>query len=255
MRFQIDKIALISDVHGNMPALDIVLADIKRRGIDLIYNLGDLVGKGPSSPATLDLCREVCQVIVRGNWDDAIVKNEESPAAAWYRAQLGAERLAYLRDLPNSYDFRLSGKHVRLYHASAQSEHHRVHPNSGDAELQAMFDNTPFTGLDQPLPDVAGYGDIHGAYLLPVEIGDTTKTLFNVGSVGNPLDCTLATYVILTGMLDSAAPAPLCIDFVRLPYDIDAAIAQSNQTQQPDFDAYNEELRTGIYRHARKKSS
>lgn len=40
-----DKIAIISDVHGNMTALEAVLADIKQRGIDLIYNLGDLVGK------------------------------------------------------------------------------------------------------------------------------------------------------------------------------------------------------------------
>jgi predicted phosphodiesterase len=255
MRFQIDKIALISDVHGNMPALDVVLADIKRRGIDLIYNLGDLVGKGPSSPQTLDLCREVCQVIVRGNWDDGVAKEADSPVAAWYRAQLGAERLAYLRDLPNSYDFRFSGKHVRLYHASAQGEHHRVHPNSGDAELQAMFDNTPFTGLDQPLPDLAAYGDIHAAYLLPVDIGDTTKTLFNVGSVGNPLDCTLATYVILTGVIDSAAPAPLSIDFVRLPYDIEAAIEQARQSQLPDLEPYSIELRTGIYRRFHKKST
>lgn len=50
-----DRIAIISDVHGNMPALETVLADIRQRGIDLIYNLGDLVGKGARSDLAVDL--------------------------------------------------------------------------------------------------------------------------------------------------------------------------------------------------------
>ena len=116
----LDKIAIISDIHGNMAALEAVLADIRLRGIDLIYNLGDLVGKGPHSDQVVDLCREVCQVTVRGNWDEMLAKHYEEawPATAWYQAQLGPERRAYLRDLPNAYDFWLSGKRVRLYHAS-----------------------------------------------------------------------------------------------------------------------------------------
>src|SRR5690606_3774065 len=68
-----DKIAVISDIHGNMPALEVVLADIKARGIDLIFNLGDLGGKGARSDLSIDRCREVCQVILRGNWDDFFV--------------------------------------------------------------------------------------------------------------------------------------------------------------------------------------
>lgn len=251
-RWIIDKIALISDVHGNLPALEVVLDDIKQRGIDLIYNLGDLVGKGGSSAQALDICREVCQVIVRGNWDDGIARDTESPIGQWYRAQLSAEQLDYLRDLPNCYDFNLSGKRIRLYHASATSEHHRVHPGSGDAALQAMFANTAFTGLDTPPPDIAAYGDIHAAYLLPVDVAEVGKLLVNAGSVGNPLDFPLATYVILTGVIDSPAAAPLSIDFVRLPYDIEGAIEQARQVGLPDLDAYSGELRTAVYRRRQK---
>lgn len=250
-----DKIALITDVHGNMPALETVLADIKQRGIDLIYNLGDLVGKGPSSAQVLDRCREVCQVIVRGNWDDGIAREADDPIALWYRAQLGEARLDYLRNLPNVHDFRLSGKHVRLYHASAKSEHHRVHPGSGDEALQGMFDNTPFTGFENPAPDIVAYGDIHGAYMLTVDVADQTKTLLNAGSVGNPLDLPLATYVILTGVLESRSAAPLSIDFVRLPYDIEATAAQAREVGLPDIDAYIVELRTAVYRRFQKKTS
>jgi predicted phosphodiesterase len=255
MRYKIDKIAVISDVHGNLPALEAVLSDIKQRGIELIYNLGDVVGKGPASAQTLDACREVCQVIVRGNWDKSIADEADSPIAIWYREQLGDARLAYLRNLPNSYDFCLSGKQVRLYHASAKSEHHRVHPNAAPAELRAMFDNTPFTGFDNPPPDIAVYGDIHGAYMLPVEIGDISKMLLNAGSVGNPLDFPLATYLIFSGVIDSPTPALVSVDFVRLPYDIEAAIEQARQAGLPDLQEYSVELRTSVYRRNQKKAT
>jgi protein phosphatase len=78
----LDKIAVISDVHGNMPALETVLADIKQRGIDQIYNLGDVVGKGPYSDQAIDRCREVCQVVVRGNWDDGVQELKDNPIGA-----------------------------------------------------------------------------------------------------------------------------------------------------------------------------
>ena len=52
-----DRIALISDIHGNIPALKATLCDIKRRGIQRVFCLGDLVGKGPSSDQVVDICR------------------------------------------------------------------------------------------------------------------------------------------------------------------------------------------------------
>ena len=54
----LDRIALISDVHGNLTALEAVLADIDARGITRIFNLGDYVGKGPRGREVVDLCRE-----------------------------------------------------------------------------------------------------------------------------------------------------------------------------------------------------
>lgn len=249
----LDKIAVISDVHGNIPALETVLADIRQRGIDLIYNLGDLIGKGARSDLAIDQCREVCQVIVRGNWDDAITTPDDNPTAEWYRAQLGEARLAYLADLPNVYDFWLSGKRVRLYHASQVSVYNRVHPWQPYETLRAMFENTPFTGndtLNAPEPDIVGYGDIHTAYMLT--LWRDHKILFNAGSVGNPLDLTLATYVILTGNLDSQQSDFFSIDFVRLPYDIELAIEHGRQVNLPELEAYAVELRTAVYRGRQK---
>ena len=65
--------------------------------------------------------------------------------------------------------------------------------------FRGMFTNTEFTG-DGPTPSVVGYGDIHGTYL-EVDLG---LTLFNAGSVGNPLDAPGAPYVILEGEIDSS---------------------------------------------------
>jgi protein phosphatase len=245
----LDKIAVISDIHGNIPALETVLGDIRGRGIDLIYNLGDLVGKGANSDVAVDMCREACQVIVRGNWDDNLPQGTYE-SADWYRVQVGAERLAYLSNLPVVYDFRLSGKRVRLFHASQTSLYNRVHMYQPYETHLAMFENTPFTGLDTLPPDIVGYGDIHAAYML--SLSRHNKTLFNAGSVGNPLDMPMATYVILSGMLDSTKPAPFSIEIIRLPYDIERAIEDGRKIDLPELDYYAVELRTAVYRGRQK---
>lgn len=227
-----------------MVALEAVLADIRQRGIEQIYNLGDLVGKGPRSDLAIDRCRELCQVTVRGNWDDGILQADVHAAGQWVRNQLGAERLEYLATLPGVHDFWLSGKRVRLFHASAKGIYHRVHPWSAFEELQGMFANTDFTGYEQPEPDIVGYGDIHGAYMLSF----LHKSLFNVGSVGNPLDMPLATYAILSGTLDSRTPAPFAVEFIRLPYDIEAVVEEARQLNIPQLEPFIVELRTAVYR-------
>lgn len=246
-----DKIAIISDVHGNIPALETVLTDIRQRGIDLIYNLGDLVGKGPCSDIAIDRCREVCQVVVKGNWDDFV--SEGKDIGAWYAEQIGKDRLTYLRDLPNVYDFWLSGQRIRLYHASQESVYTRILPSHSYEVHHAMFANTPFTGYDNPEPDIVGYGDIHTPYMVTLPIHH--ETIFNVGSVGNSLDVPMATYVILTGTLDSQILSFYSIDFIRLPYDIEQAVEQARRVNVPDLEAYIIELRTAVYRGLKKQQN
>src|SRR4051812_36762086 len=105
-----DQIAVISDIHGNMPAFEAVLADIRRRGIARIFCLGDLVGKGPSPDRVVDVCREVCEVTVKGNWDDGVVTKPDGLSPQWNRQRLGAGRLQYLAELPGTIEFVMSGK-------------------------------------------------------------------------------------------------------------------------------------------------
>jgi predicted phosphodiesterase len=65
------KIAIISDIHSNLVALDAVLEDIAEQGADLIYCLGDVVGYGPRPSECLSRVRELCRVIIQGNHDFA----------------------------------------------------------------------------------------------------------------------------------------------------------------------------------------
>jgi predicted phosphodiesterase len=239
----LDRIAIISDIHGNLPALEAVLADIAERGISRIYGLGDLAGKGPSGAEVIDISRRVCVATVKGNWDAGLADGDADAISIWHRRQLGPERLAYLRDLPETLDFRLSGRMVRLFHASARGINHRVRQyDSRDDHLQ-MFDNTDFTGHG-PAPDIVGCGDVHTAYVKTF----AHKCLFNAGSVGNPLDVPLACYAILEGRFDSAEPAPWTVSLARLPYDIEASIRQAEASGMPDLEHYINELRTARYR-------
>lgn len=240
-----DRIAIISDVHGNLTALEAVLAHIRAAGITRIFNLGDLVGKGPRSAEVVDLCRETCEITLLGNWDlDVAVPPDAAWApSAWYREQLGAERLAYLAALPGSIDFVLSGRQVRLFHASQSGVHHRVYETAPPEQRRAMFENTEFTGFG-PVPDIVGYGDIHYAYTVAFE----QRVLFNAGSVGNSLDLPLACYVVLTGHHGESSPAPWSLEVVRLPYDVEGELRVAEASGMPDFAHYAQELRTAVYR-------
>lgn len=238
-----DQIALIADLHGNLPALEATLADIRRRGIDQIFCLGDLVGKGPHSAQAVDWCQTVCAQTVKGNWDDFIGKVTDNPTLQWHQARLGPARLAYLQALPTVIEFTMSGKRVRLFHASQAGIYTRVRMNDPLEKHLAMFTNTDFTGYNAE-PDVVGYGDIHGAYLKSFQ----HRILFNTGSVGNPLDLTLASYVILEGHYDSHTPSPFSVQLLRVPYDIELAIQQAADEQMPELDLYANELRTARYR-------
>ncbi|GAA1991835.1 metallophosphoesterase family protein [Isoptericola halotolerans] len=239
-----EQIAIISDVHGNLTALETVLADIASRGVGRIVNLGDDVGKGPRGSAVVDRTEQVCEVNVRGNWDDFLPQIPDDGAAelVWWRDELRPDQRERIRRRPLSHDLQLSGRRVRLFHASAASVHVRVHVDHTREEFAGMFAATELTGPG-PAPDVVGYGDVHAAY----QRTRRGRTLFNAGSVGNALDEPSASYAILEGV-PGPDPAPFGLQVVRLPYDIDAELAATRDAGMPQYSAWEQELRTAVYR-------
>jgi protein phosphatase len=245
-----EKIAIISDIHGNIPALESVLADINSRHIKRIYCLGDLVGKGPQSSMAIQMIQKHCEKVVRGNWDDFFPKPQESDTIKWHQNQLTKKQMNDLEELPFSAEFMMSGKLVRMFHASPRSVYERIQPwDSLDRRL-SMFENTELTeniaGIRKP--DVVFYGDIHNAYQQNIR----GKTLCNVGSVGNPLDLTQASYAILEGEENQSKNRVFSIQLVRVPYDIEASIHIAKEMELPELEEYIQELTTAKYRGLKK---
>lgn len=253
-----DRIAIISDIHGNMPALEAVLLDIEQRGIKRIICLGDIVGKGPDPDKAIDRIRDVCEVVVQGNWDLGITYKQEHIGGLWQQNKIGEERLQYLKQLAFANEFLLSGKLFRLFHASASSVFNRLKRKASKAERLAMFSSTEMTNqtCSSKRPDIVGYADIHVPYLLtlktpsdePAEIPHGSGlTLFNVGSVGTPYDgIPLSCYAVVEGVLNSLQHAGYSIQFVRVPYDIEKAVQLAKAAEMPESDRYILEISTGL---------
>lgn len=248
-----ERIAIISDIHGNITALNAVLEDIRAKGIERIICLGDLAGKGPRSAEAIDLIIENCETVVKGNWDYFMTDVYDSDVINWHREKIGKERENYLKQLPIYVEFYLSGKLIRLCHASPNDIFNRVHLSTHNEKRMTLFE--PTTTFNQ-VSDIVGYGDIHGSYIDSID----DKILFNVGSVGNPLDFTLAAYGIIEGEIteinssgsvdsfEALKSSSFGITIVRVPYDIEQEIFFAMTIDMPEREDYINELRTAIYR-------
>ena len=93
-------------------------------------------------------------------------------------------------------------------------------------------------------PDVVCYGDVHNAFHQNIK----GKTLCNVGSVGNPLDLTQASYAILEGEYNQPEKGVFSIQLVRVPYDIELSIQIAREAEMPELEEYIQELTTAKYR-------
>jgi diadenosine tetraphosphatase ApaH/serine/threonine PP2A family protein phosphatase len=116
------RIALLSDVHGNLPAFEAVLADVETQSADEVWCLGDLVGYGAQPDGCVELARARCDMSLAGNHDlvvtgDIPISDFSSSAAAaarWTRETIAAETMEYLRSLEASD----ASREPALFHAS-----------------------------------------------------------------------------------------------------------------------------------------
>ena len=260
-----DRIAILSDVHGNITALEAVMADIEKKGISKIYFLGDCVIKCANPDKVIDLLREKCEVMIMGNCDEVICRPGIEPGRFWSRDKIGDERASFIYSLPVSYDFYMSGHLIRLFHASPISLEHifnPMYPNSDSlyfnkilTDPNDLFKNTEFIGKTEsdPIPDIVGYGHLHTPNLYRF----ANKTVFNVGSVGIPVEMvnegeqtstskfsTMASYLILEGELGSSDLSSISFTFNRIPYDIEKEIKSLEESDMPNKEVIINSLRT-----------
>ena len=228
--------ALFADLHGNWPATQALEKDLARRGVDHIYCLGDIVGKGPSSDRTFDWAMANCDLILGGNWDYGVGYKQYAPDH-YYWEQLGEKRLEALRNLPTEKTLTLSGRRIRLFHGRPIMR--ELVLAQDDVSAIEPF----FTDCNGFRCDVVGYADAHRQALRTI----TPGIFFNTGSVGNALGVTACCYALLEGEPKDAGAA-LEVRLVTVPYDRDAVLNDARQaTQVPRIDTFIREVQTGRY--------
>jgi len=255
--------AVISDIHSNLEALSVVLADIARRGIKKIYCLGDVVGYGPNPKECLDIIIEKADLCVLGNHDYAVFYEPTNfnasaeQAIFWTREVLETEpdskargkRWRFLGQLPIRRSVEVpigqSSAHIDLIHASPRKPiNEYIFPDdvyTNPLKVRQLFDrvkhicfvgHTHLPGVFLSEPDFYLPDELDNVY----PIVENEKAIINIGSVGQPRDRdNRASYVYVEGNQ---------VHFVRLEYDIETTIKKMKEIGRLDtFQA--ERLREG----------
>jgi predicted phosphodiesterase len=191
-------VALLSDVHGNLPAFQAVLEDIRREGVDACWCLGDLVGYGAQPDECVALAAEACDFCLVGNHDLVVIgqldvadfSENAAVAATWTREHIASDSVKYLSALsPEDEDHK-----VGLYHASPRDPVWEYVLSTSQADAC----------MDEMTPRVAAIGHSHVALWFRRKnggcaCGDIAKDgteqdlsegdwIVNPGGVGQPRD-------------------------------------------------------------------
>lgn len=262
-----DKIAIISDIHGNLEALNSVFKDIKERHIDKVFCLGDVVAKGTHQEECVKLIRENCDLAIKGNCDSYFTSEIDRKTKPdielkrfdWINNKLSDESKEFLRNLPYSFEFYLSGRLIRLFHATPNKINDFIGNIDSIDRLYTLFLPSENT-MSNEKADVVVYGHIHTQFIQRIY----NRTIINAGSVGNAIDVfrniekdadvkntALANYVILSGKYDSKdINEKISFELVNVPYDIESEL--NTNTDNIEIESYKEELRSGKYRNMEK---
>ena len=236
------RIAVISDIHSNIYALNEVLADIKNRHVDLTVCTGDLVGYATRPNEVIETLKEEKILTIMGNYDEAIgnfkiicgcdypdPKDAEKAALSMHFTgqETTLENKAYLRNLPKEAAFTFNNKTIRFVHGSTRVINEYLKENSKEAEevMGELFEDILVCGHTH-IPYAKYYGE---------------KLLVNAGSVGKPKTNTPdANYVIIDiknedeiGQRESSVK----VEIIEVAYDAEkmAREIEENEILPNDF--------------------
>jgi putative phosphoesterase len=236
------RLGLIADIHGNLPALDNVLAELEREGVDQIVCLGD-VAVGPQPLETLERLRTLGCSTVMGNWDACMLG--ETPkldgelaemlvdACTWSAAQLSSAHRAYMQGFQDMIELRLD-EQLRLlaFHGSPRSYDDEIHATTPDEELEGML-----AGHEA---DVFAGGHTH--FQLFRRFGESV--VVNAGSVGQPFKRQRRGVMRLSPWAEYCVlvydEGRLAIELRRTAVDVDSLIATMRRSGMPHAERWAE---------------
>lgn len=190
------RIALISDIHGNLPALDAVAADIASAGLRETYCLGDLVGYGPEPSGVVERVCELGVPTIMGNYDEGLATRsgdcgcyyateqarlDGEASYSFTDAALDDEGRRWLAALPREMRLEVGGLRLLLTHGSPRKINEYLMPDRSDEQLARL-------ALEAEA-DVVCVGHVHIPYHRTMD-GPTGGRIHyvNAGSVGKPKD-------------------------------------------------------------------
>jgi putative phosphoesterase len=252
------KIALFSDIHANLPALEACLADIDSRKPDAIYCLGDLVGYNIWPNEVINIIRQRGIPTIAGNYDFGIGRTSDDCGCAYKTDEEKAmgkvsisytneivqpEERAYLRTLPAhiKLEFQLNEDKLNmlLVHGSPRKINEYLFEDRDEKSLLRI--------MEQADADIMCFGHTHKPYHRVLASSDTHyRHAINLGSVGKPKDGNpQGCYVMLTVSDTSTIKDKdsIKVEFIRFDYDIEKAAKAVEDSPLPN--AYADMLRNG----------
>ena len=226
------RVAIISDIHGNIGALEAVFADLATQSAEAVYCLGDLVGYAAFPNEVIDRIQRDNIPTIVGNYDDGVGFDRDECGCAyrdpeeqrlgdlslrWTQRTVTAERKEFLRSLKPEIRFEADGKRFRLVHGSPRRMN------------EYLFEDRPLSSFQRLAAtsecDVLIFGHTHKPYTKRVD-----GVLFlNAGSVGKPKDGDpRACYVILE------TSGNVTVEFRRIPYDVARMATAIRESDLPD---------------------
>ena len=234
------RIAVVSDIHGNLTALEAVASDVRAMSPDLVVHAGDLADSGSSPLEVIDRVRTLGWPGVMGNTDEMLVRPESletfakgsnAPPALWTavreiaeatRDVLGEGRLSWLKALP----FQAVFETLAVVHATPSSCWHVPPTDATDERLESIYGS-----LDRP---VVVFGHTHVSSIR--RLAGSSRLIVNSGSVGLPYDGDpRASYALLDGLTASIR---------RVEYDLERELKMLENCGLPGADWTAHMLRT-----------
>ena len=212
-------IAIISDIHGNLPALKAVLDDMGK--VELIICAGDLVGYNPYPNEVIQEVKMRKMICIRGNHDRAVIYDDYSSmngyaasAAMWTKRNLTRANMEYLLSLRDNIIFDYHGKKIASHHGAPFDEDFYVYPEDATEDL-LNYDNGDILILGHThVPFIKNFGK---------------RYIINPGSVGQPRDGDpRASYIIAD--IDN-----LIFTLRRVKYDIEEVVSRIHEENLPPF--------------------
>ena len=246
------RIAIVSDIHGNTTALETVLNDAKELGATEYWLLGDFFLPGPGGNDLMDLLEGLpITVSVRGNWDDCVLEaldgvyGLEDPQeiqllrlTQYLMERLDTRHIDWLRSLPLLDKIEVNGLRFSL-------SHNLPDKNYGGA-LQVINETSNFDHLLDEETDIAVYGHVHKQLL---RYGSQGQQIINPGTIGMPyFDWeSLKNHRAQYAVIEVEEGELVNIQFRKVAYDYEAELELAKEKGLPFIEMYEELRREDNY--------